>query len=333
MTKKVKVDKNKKTKRKWPKIVGILLILITLSIVGYVFSIYDHAKDSVNEKMNKKVESIDASETMDKVDDKEILNILLLGVDERSDDGGRSDSLMVLSLNPDQKKTTIVSIPRDTLAEIAGKGIETKINHAYAYGGADMSVATVENLLDIDLDYFVELNMEGLADLMNAIGGVTLYNDLDWYDEEGLYKLGYHYQVGNIELSGPKALGYVRMRHFDPQGDFGRTERQRQVINAIIDKGKNMATVTKLNDIIDVMGDNLQTNMSFNDMKSLLLGYMDTTKNIESYMLQGENATIKDIFYYEVADEELEKVHDMLLGIGDTTNTASITDEGEVGIE
>lgn len=320
----VKTKKHKRKLRKWPKVVGTLLLIIIISVVGYVYSIYGHAKETVDKKMSKNIESIDTSEVKEKLDSNELLNILLLGVDERAEDGGRSDSIMVLSLNPKQEKTTIVSIPRDTLAKIAGKGIETKINHAYAYGGVDMSVATVENLLDIDLDYYVELNMEGLADLIDAIGGVTVNNELEWVDE-GFYKPGYHWKEGEIKLDGAKALGYVRMRHLDPQGDFGRTERQRKVINAIIDKGKSMGTVTKLNDVIDVLGDNLQTNMSFNDMKSLLLGYMDVTKNIESYMLQGENATIKGVYYYEIPDEELDKVHNMLLGI-DTTDTASATD-------
>lgn len=320
----IKTKKRKRKLRKWPKVIGLFFLLFFLGLVGYVYSIYGHAKETVNEKMSKDIESIDTSEVKEKLNNSDVLNILLLGVDERSDDGGRSDSIMVLSLNPKQAKSTIVSIPRDTLAKIAGKGIETKINHAYAYGGVDMSVATVENLLDIDLDYYVELNMEGLSDLIDAIGGVTVYNELEWVDE-GFYKAGYHWKEGEIKLDGAKALGYVRMRHLDPQGDFGRTERQRKVINAIIDKGKSMGTVTKLNDVIDVLGDNLQTNMSFNDMKTLLLGYMDVTKNIESYMLQGENATIKGVYYYEIPDEELDKVHNMLLGV-DTADTATLTD-------
>ncbi|WP_312854653.1 LCP family protein [Pallidibacillus pasinlerensis] len=208
---------------------------------------------------------------------KELINILLLGVDERDNDGGRSDSIMIASLNPEDEQTTVVSIPRDTLAEIAGKGFETKINHAYAYGGADMSVATVEKFLDLDLDYYVEINMEGLADLIDAIGGITVNNEIEWIDE-GYYKKGYRWEKGEIELDGEKALGYVRMRHLDPNSDFGRAERQRKVINAIIDKGKNMATVLKLNSVIDVLGDNLQTNMTFDDMKKLLLDYNHLAK-------------------------------------------------------
>lgn len=323
----------KRKKIRWKRVFWTVFLLFFLSLAGYVYSIYGHAKKTVDEKMNTDIESIDSAEVQEKLKNNEVINMLLLGVDERSEDGGRSDSIMVLSLNPEDEETTIVSIPRDTLAEIAYKDVETKINHAYAYGGSDMAVATVENLLDIDLDYCVELNMEGLADLIDAIGGVTVDNDIEWIDE-GYYKKGYHWKTGEIKLDGKKALGYVRMRHLDPRGDFGRTERQRKVINAMIDKGKSMATVSKLNDIIDVLGDNLQTNMTFSDMKSILLGYKDVTNHIQTYMLQGEDTTIDGVYYYRVSDEELDKVHDVLLGISpsdvlaDNDTNDSDTDTG-----
>ncbi|KIO65927.1 MULTISPECIES: LCP family protein [Bacillaceae] len=308
-----RTSKRKKKKRKWTRVIGSVLVILLIGIAGYFYNIYGHAKETVNDKMAKSVKSINVSETKNKLENKDILNILLLGVDERNEDTGRSDSLMILSLNPKNKTTAIVSIPRDTLAEIVGKGVKTKINHAYAYGGADMTVATVENMLEIDLDYFVELNMQGLADLVDALGGVTVNNEIEWYDE-GYYKKGYHWQTGEIELDGKKALGYVRMRHLDPKGDFGRTERQRKVINAMIKKGQSMATVAKLNDIIDALGDNMKTNISFTDMKFLVANYLDVTKNIVSYMLQGKDDTIKGVYYYNVPDDELKRVHSVLTG-------------------
>ncbi len=162
-----------------------------------------------------------------------------MGVDERPGDKGRSDALMVMSLDPNHDKMQIVSIPRDTRTTIVGRGSESKINAAYAYGGPDMAINTVENFLDIDLDYYVKVNMEGLSQMVDAVGGVTVNNDRDWYDE-GYYKKGYHYKKGEIHLDGPKALGYVRMRHLDNRGDFGRNKRQRQVIQAVLDKGSSV---------------------------------------------------------------------------------------------
>lgn len=306
-----KQKKQKKKKNKWVKVILSLLAVLFISAGAYLFNLYAHAKDTVDNKMNVDLDSIDKSVTQGKLSEKEVLNILLLGVDERSNDGGRSDAIMVLSIDPLNKQTTIISIPRDTRALIVGKGEEDKINHAYAFGGPDMSVATVENLLDIELDYYVELNMEGLSGLVDAIGGITVNNEIEWYDE-GYYKKGYHYELGEIKLDGEQALGYSRMRKLDPRGDFGRTERQRKVIKAIIDKGASVASVTKIDDIIDVLGENLTTNMNFTDMQALLVNYKDAAKNIDNYMLQGENTMINGVFFYQISDEEIVNVHNMI---------------------
>ena len=182
--------------------------------------------------MNIDLSSIDLDQAREKLGGKEILNILLLGVDKRTGDRGRSDAIILLNLDPKDHQMTMVSIPRDTRAQIAGKGRFEKINHAYSYGGPNLSVATVEDLLDVEIDYYVELNMEGLADLVDAVGGITVQNELDWYGDDG-----FHYQKGTLHLNGQQTLGYVRMRKKDPAGDFGRTKRQREVIDAIIKKG------------------------------------------------------------------------------------------------
>src|SRR5699024_11700178 len=150
------------------------------------------------------------------------LNILLLGVDERKYDSGRSDALMVLSLNPKDDSMQLVSIPRDTRTTIVGKGFEDKINHAYAFGGSDMSVATVENFLNIELDHYVRMNMEGLKELVDKLGTITVDNEIAWNDGK------YDFNTGPVEMDGDKTMAYVRMRKQDPDGDFGRTERQRR---------------------------------------------------------------------------------------------------------
>lgn len=306
--------RKKRRLRKWVKITLTILFLLVAAAFTYAYSIYNHAKTTFDKEMNIDVNSIDQSETKKKIENKEVLNVLVLGVDERADvEGSRSDTIIVMSLNPKEKKLTMVSIPRDTRTTIAGEGTKDKINAAFSFGGPDMAIETVEAFLDIELDYYVEMNMQGLADLVDAIGGITVNNEIEWYDE-GFYKKGYHYKKGEIKLDGPKTIGYVRMRHLDPTGDFGRTERQRKVIKAIIDKGVSFATVSKMNDLIDVVGNNMETNMKFSDMKALLANYIDVAKNIESYMVQGTDDRIKGIYYYIVSDEEIKKVHNMVTG-------------------
>src|SRR5690606_27392907 len=131
---------------------------------------------------------------------------------------------IVLTVNPNKESIQMVSIPRDTRTEIIGKGFEDKINHAYAFGGMEMAIDTVENFLDIPIDYYVQVNMEGFKDLIDAVGGVTVENDLAFTQD------GYHFPEGTITLYGDEALAFVRMRKNDPRGEFGRQLRQRQII-------------------------------------------------------------------------------------------------------
>ncbi|MBC5635735.1 LCP family protein [Ornithinibacillus sp. BX22] len=306
-----KVTKPKKKMALWKKIVISVLAVLLVAVVGggvYAYSIYSNAKKTVNEHMYKEVVNIDREVTKQKVENLDNLNILLVGLDARANERGRSDTLMILSLYPDKDQMQLVSIPRDTRTMIVGKGYEDKINHAYAFGGIDMSIATVENLLDIELDYYVEMNMEGLTEFIDELGGITVQNELDWKSD------GYHYKKGELNLNGKEALGYVRMRKHDSTGDFGRTGRQRQVVEAAINKGANIASIGKINSFIDILGNNMHTNMDFDDMKNLLLNYKDVRRNTTEYMLQGSGKMIDGIYYYLVPDEELQKVHGMIVG-------------------
>lgn len=259
-----------KPKRLWLKISLVIILVLAVSGGTYAYSIYNNAKQTVNKKMHQNVRSINQEVGKKKMGGKKPLNILLLGVDQRLGDGGRSDALMVLSLDPKDNKIQVIIVPGDTRTRIVGKDFDDKIKHTYAFGGVDMSVATIEGLLDIDLDYYVEMNMEGLSEMVNAIGGITVQNEPDWVDT-GYYKKGYYYKRGDISLDGPKTMGYVRMRYEDPDGDFGRTKRQRKVFEAIVNKGASVALVNKINDMVDVLGNNMATNMDFDDMNCLII--------------------------------------------------------------
>ncbi|SDJ96936.1 LCP family protein [Sediminibacillus albus] len=296
----------KKSKKSWIKGLLVIVLLLMAGSGAFIYSIYHNAKQTVANKITQPVDSIDTTIGKKKVKDQEPLNVLLLGVDERENDAGRSDAMMVLSLNPKQDSMELVSIPRDTRAEIVGKGTEDKINHAYAFGGVDMSVNTVEKFLDIELDYYVRLNMEGLTELVGAVGGITVDNEIEFT------RKGYHYPLGEIQLSQEETLDYVRMRKQDPNGDFGRNERQRKVIKGIIDKGASIGSVSKIDDIVQVLGNNMASNMDFEDMQNLLLNYRDTRKNVTTYQMQGSGTKIDGIYYYVINDEEIDKVKEMI---------------------
>lgn len=295
-----------KPRRKWLKITLISLLVLILGVGGYAYSIFHNAKQTVNKKMFEPVQSIDHDVGKRKIKDNKPLNILLLGIDTETGDKGRSDAIMVLSLKPNTNTMKLISIPRDTRTEIVGKGFSDKINHAYAFGGANMAIETVENFLDMDFDYYVRMNMSGLKELVDQLGGITVNNEIEWTDKN------YTFTKGPISLDGDKAMSFVRMRKQDPAGDFGRTKRQRKVIEGIIDKGASVGSITKISGTIDILGNNMETNLDFDDMTKLLTGYSNTRKNVESYQVQGSGTTIDQIYYLVVSDEEIAKVKQMI---------------------
>ncbi|WP_010676971.1 polyisoprenyl-teichoic acid--peptidoglycan teichoic acid transferase TagU [Bacillus timonensis] len=311
-TKRKKMSKTKKWLISIASVIGIFIV----GIGGYAFYLYHSVANTVD-TMHQPIDR-DKSEKREKVvefTEKEPISVLLMGVDQRPGDRGRSDTMIVLTVNPHDKSTKMVSIPRDTRTEIIGKGFEDKINHAYAFGGPEMAMDTVENFLDIPIDYFVQVNMESFKDIVDAVGGVTVNNDLAF--TAGNYTFG----EGKITLDGKEALAYSRMRKQDPRGDFGRQDRQRQIIKAVIDKGASFSTLTNFGNILSALGNNIQTNMSFDEMKDIQKNYKDARFNIEQSMVKGQGTKIDGIYYYIVSDEERTALSSMLkehLQIGET---------------
>lgn len=296
-----------KKKRNWWVLTPLIVIgVIILSVGLYAASIFNGVKKNIDGEMYEAVTSIDPQVTQKKIKERENLNILLLGIDSESSDSGRSDAVIVMTLKPDEDEMQMISIPRDTRAPIVGRGTIEKINHAYAYGGADMAIETVENFLGISLDYFVRINMSGLAELVDELGTVTVNNELNF--SQG----GYSFPIGPVELNGDMTLSYVRMRKQDPNGDFGRTDRQRKVIEGIINEGATVANATRIVELTEILGKNMGTNMEFNDMVSLMSHYRHTRRNVSNYRVEGSGTTIDGIYYYVVSDEEIAKVRAMI---------------------
>lgn len=237
---------------------------------------------------------------------KDPFSVLLLGVDQRKNDRGRSDTIIVMTVNPQKESIEMVSIPRDTRTEIVGRGTIDKINHAYAFGGVEMSIDTVENFLDIPIDYFVQVNMEGFKEIVDSVGGVTVNNDLDFTYE------GKHFTKGQITLNGNDALKFSRMRKQDPRGDFGRQLRQRQIIEAVIREGASLKSLTNYSDIFSALGNNVKTNLTFDEMVDIQANYRAAAKKIDQKQLNGSGTKINGIYYYAVPDEERTAIQDML---------------------
>jgi polyisoprenyl-teichoic acid--peptidoglycan teichoic acid transferase len=292
--------------KKFFKVIAIIIGIVIISIGGYAYYLYDSAKDAVGE-MHEKVETDQPKPTVTGNEEElKPISIMLLGVDEREGDSGRSDTMMIIAVNPKEDKMLMFNIPRDTRTEIIGKGYDDKINHAYAFGGTQMAMDTAENFLDTSIDYYIKVNMESFKDIVNAVGGVEVDNPFAFSDG------GYTFPKGKQELNGNKALAYSRMRYKDPKGDLGRNDRQRQVITSIIDKGARVSSITKFDNILDILSENVKTNMTFQEMKDIQKNYKDARHNMESTEIKSSGKMIDGTYYGIVGDLEKERIQNLL---------------------
>lgn len=210
----------------------------------------------------------------------------------------------------------MISLDRDILTEIVGYGTEDKLNHAYAFGGAKMAIDTVENLLDIPIDNYVSINMKGLKDLIDAVGGIEVDNPFEFTLD------GITVPKGHIKLDSETGLAYARMREEDPEGDIGRQRRQREVVEKIVNKIISIDGLTKYRQILNAVQDNVKTDLTWDNMVDIQKKYMPAFKNIDSLQLEGEGQEIGGIYYQILDPEKLYKTQTNLraqLGLPENT--------------
>lgn len=303
----------KKEKKDWSYNILFFFIAIVVVVGGYIFNVYRHLNSTTGEIYTpiseEEVENIRGSEIT--LTNKEPISILLLGVDTgdlgRTEEG-RSDSMMVATVNPTTKKTTLMSIPRDTYTEIIGYGTWDKINHAYAFGRTAMAINTVQNLLDIPIDYYVTVNMAGIQEIVNAVGGIDVISPITFsQDAYTFYADEYNH------MDGEAALAFARMRYADSEGDIGRQKRQQLIIEAVIDKVISPSTLFNYQDILGSLSNNVQTNFQMADYLKLQSNdYLTAAANIVKETMSGSGGTIDSIWYYFVPDEELSRIQTLL---------------------
>lgn len=294
-----------KGKKIFAIIFGIILVLF-LAVVGMGAKLYW----DVSKSMDKTYETVERSKKSQvNLNNKEPFSVLLLGIDT-GDDGrveqGRSDTTIVATVNPRDKQTTLVSLARDTYVDIPGQGKQDKLNHAYAFGGASLAMDTVENYLNIPINHYVSINMAGLKELVNAVGGIEVNNNLTFSQD------GYDFTIGKISLDGEQALSYSRMRYEDPNGDYGRQGRQRKVIEGIVQKVLSLNSVSNYQEILTAVSDNMKTDLSFDDMKKIALDYRSAFGKVKQDQLQGTGFMQDGVSYQRVDEQELTRVQQEL---------------------
>ncbi|MGO5131547.1 LCP family protein [Mitsuokella jalaludinii] len=276
--------KTRKKKRSFRRVKWLALILVI--IIAAVFGCYAAIKGNHS--------SHEIGDT-----DHQITHVMIMGVDSRKDDVGRSDTLMVASIDQTAEKAALLSIPRDTRVAIEGHGYD-KINHAYAYGGHNLTKKSVEHLLGVPMDHYVIIDTKSFERIIDAIGGVDIdvekrmhYED-PWDDNGGLVIDLY---PGEQHMDGKKAIQYVRYR--DGEGDIGRIGRQQKFMKAVVAQVLSPEILPRLPDIVKEVSSAVNTDMSVTDFLSFAKQMKTFQANgLETQMVPGQPAYHKDISYW-----------------------------------
>lgn len=254
------------------------------------------------------------------ISSKKPVSILLLGTDTGAlgrSYKGRTDTIMIMTINPKTGKSTMVSLPRDMKVNLPGyaKYSPAKINAAYTYGGTKETIATVQKYLNVPIDYYLLVNMGGLEKAIDKVGGVDVVSPLSFSYEGATFKKGQSYH-----LDGNKALKFSRMRYDDPRGDYGRQERQRLIISALLKKSISYKTVLN-NDFLIAISDEMQTDLTRSDMLGLALNYRSAGKNMTSDHAQGKTDMLGGQSFEVVSSSERARVSNELRSNLDLSST------------
>lgn len=297
MAKKEKQDKQAEAPQKdrtgcLLKIIIFLLIVLVIALCALHF----YMQRSIEQLVPERPEEEEYSRGR--------INVLVVGTDAEEYDVGRADSIIVFNLDLDNKRVYALSIPRDSRVDIPGYKNKTKINHSYAYGGIELTIDTVENLLGVPIDYYAVTNFAGFEDIVDTIGGV--YIDVPirmrthtWYGDIDL-------QPGYQLLDAKQALGFVRYR-YDAGGDISRGQRQQQFLKAVFKRVVEPQNVIKLPTLVPQIMEQVETDFSVADLLALVDLFKDV--NLEeafvSESVAGHSQTISGGSYWIIDEEAL----------------------------
>lgn len=304
-----RLRRHKRRRRRFLKIfmlIGLVSFLILGGGLGYfAWKLSDVAADT-QETLNRGEKSEKREEAVDPKQDN--ISVLFLGVDDRSGElEGRTDAMVVATFNKDEESVKMTSIPRDSLVTIPQHG-EDKITHAHAFGGTDLAIQTVEELLDIPVDYYVKLNFDAFIEIINALDGVEVdvpfsFTEQDSEGNHGAISI----QEGRQHLNGEEALAYARMRKQDPRGDLGRGERQQEIIAALIRRSASISSIRNYDEVLTSLEKHMKMNFSFGNLISLHR-YANSISDIERLQLEGQDLNSDAGYYYQLNDQSTHEI-------------------------
>lgn len=335
-------NQKKPKKKSWLKRILWTLLIIVIIIIGiavYVaFQLYNTAQEAHQSldrggKSNLRTEKVELGQ--------DPISMLLMGIESYATNGanGRADTQIVVTLNPETKQMTMVSVPRDTRvklsSEIAGQyaGYH-KINAAFHFASLvgdhayRSQIRTVEKLLDIPIDKFVAVDFQGFVDIVSALGGVRI-NIKKGFWQEDYFNKGHKitFDPGWTTLNGHEALAFVRMRKRDVNTVYSRNERQRQFIKAAIRQAISVQTIFKLDDIRNVLSEHVNTNLKPLGILEIerIYSSMDPD-SIKTLHIKGEHRIIDGKSFFIANDNSLQQVTQKLkksLGLLESSSDGS----------
>lgn len=304
------LQKKRKKRRRIFSVLMFVSMFLILTAGGYGAFLYNKAESVVDDSYKPLDRE---SEKRDKQVNPHVDNISVLfaGVDDSEarnfESASRTDALMLATLNEKDKSIKLLSIPRDSLVYIPSKGYEDKINHAYGNGGITSTIETIEELLDVPVDYYVQMNFEAFIDVIDALDGIKVDVPFELREKDSTDRSGaIHLQPGLQTLDGEEALAFARTRKID--NDIERGKRQQELLKAIMKKATSAKSISKYSDVMEAVGDNMQTDLSFSEMKALIsYATAGGNLNVDTASLKGEDAMIDGIYYYQLDEEALNE--------------------------
>lgn len=336
-------EKNNKSKSKKRKVLKVILIIFIVLVVivaaaaaaGFTY-IYSMLGKMDQEEINLNAISIDEA-VADELS--EYRNIALFGIDSREDDygrGNRSDCIIIASINKKTNDVRLVSVYRDTYLLLTGRSLD-KVTHAYSYGGAELAVSTLNANLDLNIQEYVTVNFDAVVDAVDALGGITMpitsdeVKYINSYIDENNRVTGHNSShittAGTYKLDGVQALAYSRIR-YTSGGDYKRTERMRDVLEAMLKKAKSLS-VSELVNFVNIMLPKISTNISSTD----IIGLAPTLMNINVSESKGwpeetQGSMIGGVYYGVPVnlEDNVETLHKELFDQEDYTCSETVKD-------
>jgi len=253
---------------------ALLVLLLLPVLIWYGFS---YTKESITLQPEAEAPRVQKAEPV---------YILLMGVDERVNDKGRSDTMILVRLGRDPERVDAVSLPRDTRITLKGKKV--KLNAAYYTGGAETATTVVADLLDIPRPYYVKVNLKSFEEIIDQLGGVEMEIDRDYYYEDPYQDLVIDIKAGQQVLDGATALKFVRLRYDGvTNDDIARIQRQQQFIRALQAKFKEPSSWSRIPSLITTMRRNIATNLPTDDQLPLAQALFGARSTLQMSTLPG----------------------------------------------